>query len=195
MKSNITEQACWVLILSSTFLTAHIKLGGVWVAYSKLSYSVNNEQACYVFSVFLTAFSAYSSFTSKWRNWRCDRGSNRPPGKLTVKTEHPLSLYFGFSILLFFNRLLFFCIFRSIFGFNIRIHHHFANCFSSICFFWVLALQWPVSPLQQSFPPWLKPVVTALLNFLLSKNFSWQVSTWKWNSDMWHVKSIKNKCA
>jgi len=34
------------------------------------------------------------------------------PGKLNVKTGLPLNLYFGFSILLVFNMLLFSCVFR-----------------------------------------------------------------------------------
>jgi len=40
---------------------------------------------------------------------RCDFDS---PGQLNVKTRPPLALYFGFSILLVFNRWSSFCIFR-----------------------------------------------------------------------------------
>jgi len=38
------------------------------------------------------------------------------PLQLNVKTEPPFSLYIGFSIILVFSRLLFFCIFRKFFG-------------------------------------------------------------------------------
>jgi len=37
------------------------------------------------------------------------------PGKLNVKTGPPLSLYFGFSILLVFSRLFFVCVCRNVF--------------------------------------------------------------------------------
>jgi len=50
-----------------------------------------------------------SGVTGEWQ-----RG-DLPPGKLNVKTGLPLNLYFGYSILLVFSRLLFLCVFRIIF--------------------------------------------------------------------------------
>jgi len=45
-------------------------------------------------------------------------GANHPPGKLNLKTgpHSAFSLYFGFSILLVFSRLLFFCVFPVVSG-------------------------------------------------------------------------------
>jgi len=43
------------------------------------------------------------------------RGANRPPAKLNVKTAPLPSLYFGIYYSFGFSRLLFFCVFRSIF--------------------------------------------------------------------------------
>jgi len=45
------------------------------------------------------------------------RGENFPLGKLNVKTGLPLNLYFGFSILLVFSRLLFFGLLSGDLGF------------------------------------------------------------------------------
>ena len=44
----------------------------------------------------------------KWREWRGQRGKSPAPGKLNVKIRPPLSLYFCFTIILVFNRTLFF---------------------------------------------------------------------------------------
>jgi len=41
--------------------------------------------------------------STQWRNWRRVTGANRPLGKLNVKIGPPLSLYFGFDILLVFS--------------------------------------------------------------------------------------------
>jgi len=56
------------------------------------------------------------------------------PGKLNIKTGLPLNLYFGFSILLVFSRLLFLCFsdyFPVIWGFSLAIYIRIHNRFSS----------------------------------------------------------------
>ena len=91
-------------------------------------------------------------------DWVVGRGANDSPGKLNVKTRPPLSLYFGFSIILFFSRLFFFFHFSEyfpvIYGFgtaiHIRIHHH-SKLFSEFCL--VDLIQWPVAPFVLSSPP------------------------------------------
>jgi len=49
-------------------------------------------------------------------DWVVGRGANDFPGKLNVKTRPPLSLYFGFSIILVFSRLFFFAFFGVLSG-------------------------------------------------------------------------------
>jgi len=86
--------------------------------------------------------------------------ANRPPGKLNVKTGRPLSLYFGFSILLVFSRLLF-CVFPEyhpvIYGFTtaIRIRH-----LSGVV--WVFASR----PPSAKFSPWIKPKLRHVYQWL-----------------------------
>jgi len=64
------------------------------------------------------------------------RGDFDSPGQLNVKTRLPLSLYFGFSILLVFSGLSSLCVFGDfplIWGFSVvvhtRIHHYFSHIF------------------------------------------------------------------
>jgi len=54
---------------------------------------------------------------TQWHNSREVEGSIALTGKLHVKTGLPINLYFIFSILLVFGKLLPFCVFRSNFWF------------------------------------------------------------------------------
>jgi len=53
----------------------------------------------------------FSWLHTQWCHWRREEGSIAPPGKLHVKTGHPISVYFIFSILFVFSRLFLFAFF------------------------------------------------------------------------------------
>jgi len=77
----------------------------------------------------------------QWYNWRVAGVRTVPHAKLNVKTGPLPSLYFGICYFFGFSRLLFFCVFRSVFRwlrfFCIAIQYRICYCFSTI--FWVLA--------------------------------------------------------
>ena len=117
------------------------------------------------FAVFLGVIyekqSTYIYSELHWRNWRGEGVQAK------CKNRAPLHLYFGFSNLSVFNKLLFFWVFCCDLGCLYRHPHPDSLLFLKICFC-VLAIGHPTAangPPSAKFPPWLRLLVTSLLNW------------------------------